>query len=398
MPTGEALGAARRVRTINAISAKGLARLPKSYEVGHDVADADAWLVRSSDLHHVEIPDSVLCIARAGAGTNNIPVADLSERGVVVFNTPGANANAVKELVLLGVLLSARNVPAALGFVRNLTGDDAEFSVAVERGKKAFVGWELPDRTLGVIGLGSIGVSVANAAAALGMKVLGYDPHITIEHAWRLAPTVERASSVEEVCRKADVITVHVPLVDSTRSLINTERLALMKTRAVLLNFARSGIVDEAAVLAALDAGEIRGYVCDFPTPAAQANPKVIALPHLGASTVEAEDNCAMMAADAVADFLDNGNVHNSVNFPEAILPRENGRARVAIANRNVPHVVSTVSAVFGDAGLNIHNLLNKSRGELAYTIVDVDAEGTIPDEVLARIRASEGVLAARVC
>lgn len=386
-----------RIKTLNAISSHGLNRLPKdSFTVGNDVEDADAWLVRSADLHQAEIPDSVQAVARAGAGTNNIPVADLSDRGVVVFFTPGANANAVKELVLAGLLLAARNIVPALSFTRNLNGDDHELNVAVEAGKKQFVGWELPGRTLGVIGLGAIGVEVANAAQALGMKVLGYDPAITIRHAWQLSSQVDRASSIEEVFKRSDVVTVHVPLVESTRHLVNASRIALMKNRAILLNFARSGIVDEDAVLAALNAGELRSYVCDFPSHVLHGHPKVIELPHLGASTTEAEENCAVMAAEAVKDFLINGNIINSANFPDANLPRENhGTSRIVIANKNVPNMVAEISSLVGVAGLNITNLLNKSRGELAWTIIDVS--GVINDQTLAKIRDIDGVLNARV-
>ena len=385
-----------RIKTLNAISSHGLNRLPKdAFEVGNDIEDADAWLVRSADLHHVKIPASVQAVARAGAGTNNIPVADLSDRGVVVFFTPGANANAVKELVIVGMLLAARNVVPALSFARNLTGDESEMNVAVESGKKQFVGWELPGRTLGVIGLGAIGVEVANAAQSLGMRVLGYDPAITIRHAWQLSSQVDRAASIEEVFKKADVITVHVPLMESTKHLVNAERIALMKSRSVLLNFARAGIVDEQAVLAALDAGEIRGYVCDFPSPALHGHPRVVALPHLGASTGEAEDNCAVMAAEALRDFLENGNIVNSVNFPDATMAREEGASRIVIANRNVPNMVAEISSLIGDAGLNITNLLNKSRGERAWTMIDVD--GSVPDALLTRIHGLVGVLSARV-
>ncbi len=293
------------------------------------------------------------------------------------------------------MLLAARNVVPALSFARNLTGDESEMNVAVESGKKQFVGWELPGRTLGVIGLGAIGVEVANAAQSLGMRVLGYDPAITIRHAWQLSSQVDRAASIEEVFKKADVITVHVPLMESTKHLVNAERIALMKSRSVLLNFARAGIVDEQAVLAALDAGEIRGYVCDFPSPALHGHPRVVALPHLGASTGEAEDNCAVMAAEALRDFLENGNIVNSVNFPDATMAREEGASRIVIANRNVPNMVAEISSLIGDAGLNITNLLNKSRGERAWTMIDVD--GSVPDALLTRIHGLVGVLSARV-
>ena len=388
--------AMHRIKTLNAISSHGLNRFPKDeYEIGSDVEDADAWLVRSADLHQQTIPDSVLAVARAGAGTNNIPVTDLSARGVPVFYTPGANANAVKELVLAGMLLSARNIVPALSFEHGLSGDGDGMSNAVESGKKQFVGFELPGRTLGVVGLGAIGVEVANAAQALGMKVLGFDPAISIRHAWQLSSKVDRASTIEEVLKKADMVTVHVPLIESTKNLVNADRIALMKNRAVLLNFARAGIVNEEAVLAALEAGEIRGYVCDFPSPALHGHPKVIALPHLGASTIEAEANCAVMAADALRDFLENGNITNSVNFPEAVLDRGEGTRRIAVANRNVPNMVAEMSTLVGDTGLNIANLLNKSRGDLAWTMFDVT--GDVPDVLRERILSIAGVLSARL-
>ena len=388
--------AMHRIKTLNAISSHGLNRFPKDeYEIGSDVEDADAWLVRSADLHQQTIPDSGLAVARAGAGTNNIPVTDLSARGVPVFYTPGANANAVKVLVLAGMLLSARNIVPALSFEHGLSGDGDGMSNAVESGKKQFVGFELPGRTLGVVGLGAIGVEVANAAQALGMKVLGFDPAISIRHAWQLSSKVDRASTIEEVLKKADMVTVHVPLIESTKNLVSADRIALMKNRAVLLNFARAGIVNEEAVLAALEAGEIRGYVCDFPSPALHGHPKVIALPHLGASTIEAEANCAVMAADALRDFLENGNITNSVNFPEAVLDRGEGTRRIAVANRNVPNMVAEMSTLVGDTGLNIANLLNKSRGDLAWTMFDVTGE--VPDALRERILSITGVLSARL-
>ena len=383
------------LRTLNSISPRGLSRLPADYEVGSDLDEADAWLVRSADLHQMAVPESVMAVARAGVGTNNIPVTELSERGVVVFFTPGANANAVKELVIAGMLLAARNIIPALQFERNLSGDDNAISQAVESGKKQFVGWELPGRTLGVIGLGAIGVEVANAANALGMRVLGYDPAITIRHAWQLASDVDRAGSLEEVFKKADVITVHVPLLDSTRNLVSAERIAMMKHRAVLMNFARGGIVDEGAVLAALEANELRSYVCDFPSQALHDHPKVISLPHLGASTSEAEENCAIMAADALRDFLDNGNITNSVNFPNASMSRDEGTHRIVIANRNVPNMVAMMSTLIGEAQLNITNLLNKSRGDLAWTMIDV--EGEVPETLREQIFGIDGVLSARL-
>ena len=383
-----------KILTLNNISVRGLERLPRDlYEVASEIGHPDAILLRSADMHSMEIPDSVRAVARAGAGTNNVPVVRLSKRGVPVFNAPGANANAVKELVLAGLFLSARNICQAWGYVRSLQGDDHAIEEAVEKGKKTFVGYELPGRTLGVVGLGAIGVEVANAAFGLRMKVLGFDPQITVQRAWQLSSGVEQALSLDDLFARSEMITVHVPLNDATRGLVNAARIKLMRRGGVVLNFARAGIVDEAAVLAALDDGQLAAYVCDFPTRAIKDHPKVVALPHLGASTGEAEENCAIMVAETLRDFLENGNVRNSVNFPEAALPRV-GKNRVAIANENVPNMVGQISTCLADARLNIDDLLNKSRGELAYTLIDTD--GPIPAEALARLRAIPGVLSAR--
>ena len=385
-----------RIKTLNAISHTGLARLPKEdFEVGSDVADPDAIMLRSANLHGVEIPTSVLAVARAGAGTNNIPIADYSARGIPVFNTPGANANAVKELVVAALFLAARNIVPAASFAHRLDGDAASMDKAVESGKKNFVGFELPGRTLGVIGLGAIGVEVANAATGLGMRVLGYDPGITVEHAWKLSSFVEHVTNLDQLLRRADLVTLHVPLVDATRGLLGAEQLARLRKSAVLINFARGPIVDEAAVVAALESDQLRAYICDFPSPALNKRDRVVTLPHLGASTNEAEENCARMAADELRDFLAEGTIVNSVNFPNASLARSEGTRRVAIANSNVPNMVGQISTLLAEAGLNIADLLNKSRGELAYTIVDV--EGEIPDGLLDQIRSIEGVLSARL-
>ena len=385
-----------RIRTLNAISPIGLDRFPKDmYEVGSEVGDADALMLRSADLHGVAIPDSILAVGRAGAGVNNIPVPEYSARGIPVFNAPGANANAVKELVLAALFLAARNIIPAAAFAHRLDGDAKAMDEAVEAGKKKFVGFELPGRTLGVIGLGAIGVEVANSASALGMRVLGYDPAITVDHAWRLSSAVERVTNLDVLLRQADIITVHVPLLPATTDLIGAEQLAIMQPSAVVVNFARKPIVDEAAVVEALEAGKLRGYVCDFPTPALNKHDNVVTLPHLGASTNEAEENCARMVADQLRGYLEQGTILNSVNFPDADLPRREGTVRLCIANSNVPNMVGQISTLLAEAGLNIADLLNKSRGELAYTIIDV--EGTIPAEVVARIKGVEGVLSARV-
>ena len=385
-----------RILTLNNISARGLERLPRErFEVGNAVTAPDAILVRSADMHSLEVPASVLAVGRAGAGTNNIPVASLSKRGIAVFNAPGANANAVKELVLAGLFLAARNICPAWSFARALSGDDQAIDEAVEKGKKSFVGFELPGRTLGVVGLGAIGVEVANSAGALGMKVLGYDPQITVQRAWQLSASVEQARSLEDLFARSDAVTVHVPLNGDTRALVNATRLALMRRGGVILNFARAGIVSDEAIVAALNAGTLHAYVCDFPNNALKDHPKVVALPHLGASTGEAEENCAIMVAETVRDYLENGNVRNSVNFPEAVLPRVANTTRLAIVNSNVPNMVGQISTCLAGAALNIADLLNKSRGEYAYTLIDTD--GTLSKDTLAQIRGIDGVLSARV-
>jgi D-3-phosphoglycerate dehydrogenase len=345
-------------------------------------------------MHDMTIPDSVLAVGRAGAGVNNNPVAALGKRGVPVFNAPGANANAVKELVIAGLFVAARNLPQALDFVQELQGDDKELSKAVEAGKKKFVGFELPRRTLGVVGLGAIGVEVANAAQKLGMPVVGYDPSITVQHAWQLSSTVQKAVNIDDLFARSDVVTVHVPLNAGTKHLVDTDRLQTMRRGGVLLNFSREGIVDADAAIAALDAGRLRAYVTDFPTRALLDHPKVICLPHLGASTVEAEENCAVMVADNVREFLENGNVTRSVNFPETVLSRTRPH-RMAVPHANVPNMVAQILSALGAQNINIADLLNHSREELSYTLVDLDAP--VNDETLARIRAINGILSVRV-
>jgi D-3-phosphoglycerate dehydrogenase / 2-oxoglutarate reductase len=385
-----------RILTLNNISAKGLERLPRErYEVASDIGRPDAVLLRSADMHNFALPASVVAVARAGAGTNNIPIAALSARGIPVFNTPGANANAVKELVIGSLLMAARNIGPAWLFARSQSGDDRAIDEAVEKGKKNFVGFELPGRTMGVVGLGAIGVAVANSALHLGMKVLGYDPQITVQRAWELSSTVQQALSLDDLFARSDFITVHVPMTDSTRHLVNAARLALMKKGGVVLNFARGGIVDPSAITASLDANHLHAYVCDFPSNALKDHPKVITLPHLGASTGEAEDNCAVMAAEQLREFLEHGNVRNSVNFPEAIMPRVAGTTRLVVANSNVPNMVGQISTKLAAAGVNIADLLNKSRGEFAYTLIDAD--GAIHPTVLQEIHGIHGVLSARL-
>ncbi|MBS1247782.1 MAG: D-3-phosphoglycerate dehydrogenase, partial [Proteobacteria bacterium] len=384
-----------KILTLNNISVSGLERLPRNrYEIASEIQHPDAVLLRSYSMHDWPVPASLKAVGRAGAGVNNIPVPQMTAKGICVFNAPGANANAVKELVLAGMLLAARNICPAWDYARKLQGTDAELSKQVESGKKQFVGIELPNRTLGVIGLGAIGVKVANAARALGMRVIGYDPHITVSNAWQLSSQVEQALSVNEMAAQADFMTLHVPLNDATRQLINAPLLKNAKPGLILLNFSREGVVDEEAIHDALQAGKLKSYVCDFPTSRLKDHPRVIMLPHLGASTAEAEDNCAIMVADQVRDYLESGTVHNSVNFPEMTMPR-NGGPRLAIVNANVPHMIERISKAISGAGINILDMLNKSRGEIACTLVDTATP--VLDEVVAQIAAVEGVLSVRV-
>jgi D-3-phosphoglycerate dehydrogenase len=383
-----------KVLTLNNIAVEGLRHLPRErYEVASEIAHPDAILVRSFNMHDMEIPDTVAAIGRAGAGTNNIPIDTMSKRGVPVFNAPGANANAVKELAIAGMLIGARNLCNAREYVSSLTETGGALNKAVEAGKKQFVGFELPGKALGVIGLGAIGVEVANAALDLGMKVDGFDPAITVRNAWQLSSGVEQEETLDQLFQHADFVTVHVPLMDGTRNMVNADRLALMNDNAVLINFARGGVVDDAAATAALDSGKLQAYVTDFPTPELIAHPKVVALPHLGASTSEAEENCAIMVAENVKDYLENGNIRHSVNFPEARLSRLDAW-RLTIANANVPNMVGQISTDLANAGFNIEDLLNKSVGDFAYTIIDVNKEPTA--ELLAEIRAIDGVLTLR--
>lgn len=383
-----------KILTLNNIAVGGLRRLPRErYEVASEIAHPDAILLRSYNMHSMKIPDTVAAVGRAGAGTNNIPCDELAHRGVPVFNAPGANANAVKELVIGGMLMGARNLANAREYVKTLTETGEELKKAVEAGKKQFVGFELPGKTVGVIGLGAIGVEVANAAFALGMKVVGYDPAITVNNAWQLSSGVEQEETLDQLFQHADFVTCHVPLVDATKNLVTADRLALMNDGGVLINFARGGVVDDAAALAALDSGKLHAFVTDFPTPELIAHPKVVALPHLGASTGEAEENCAIMVAENIKDYLENGNIRHSVNYPKARMPRLDAW-RITIANRNVPNMVGQISTCIADAGLNIEDLLNKSTGDLAYTIVDVNCEPSA--NLLDELRAIDGVLTLR--
>ena len=383
-----------KILTINNIAVAGLRRLPRElYEVASEISSPDAIIVRSQNLHDMDIPESVAAIGRAGAGVNNIPIPEMSKRGVPVFNAPGANANAVKELAVAGLLVAARNLCDARDYVRGLDLQGKDLDKAIEAGKKQFVGFELPGRTLGVVGLGAIGVEVANVALALGMKAVGFDPQITVRRAWQLSANVKQVDTLDRLFKRSNAVSIHVPLVDATRNMVNGDRLALMPDGSTLINFSRGGVVDNASVLAALDSGKLLYYVCDFPTPELIAHPKVIALPHLGASTHEAEENCAVMVAENVRDYLENGNIRHSVNFPESVMPR-NGGWRITIANANVPNMVGQISTLLAQASLNIEDLLNKSLGDLAYTVVDLS--GPVPEETLQSIRSIEGVLTLR--
>jgi D-3-phosphoglycerate dehydrogenase len=383
-----------RILTFNQISAQGLHRFPAArYNVGKHVENPDAIVLRSHDLNGAAIPASVKAIGRAGAGTNNIPVAAMSRRGVPVFNAPGANANAVKELVLAALLLSARNLIPAVRYVDALDASLPDLEARVEDGKKQFAGVELPQRTLGIVGLGAIGSLVADTAIKLGMKVIGFDPEITVDAAWRLPSSVRRAHSIEEVLKASEFVTLHVPLLPVTRHLIDAKRLAGARQGLVLLNFARDAIVDEDAVVAALRTGQLKSYLCDFPSAALLGEPKVVALPHLGASTAEAEENCAIMVVDQVRDYLEDGTIRNAVNFPNVEMPRESPY-RVAVANANVPNMLGQISSTMARAGLNIHNMVNKSRADMAYTLVDVDSP--VDDALVASIAAIDGVLSVR--
>ena len=383
------------VKTYNAISPLGLDKLTADgYQVGEDISEPDAIMLRSFKMHDVPVASSVKAIGRAGAGVNNIPVKKMSERGIVVFNAPGANANAVKELVIAGMLIACRNIIPAWQYTTELSGSDKDVTKAVEAGKKKFAGFELPGKTLGVVGLGAIGAQVANAADTLGMNVIGYDPGITVQAAWQLSSNIKQMDSADELFREADFITFHVPLIDATRHLLNTESIATMKNGSVILNFAREGIVDDEAVLAALNTGKIHAYVNDFPSNHLKGHAGVYALPHLGASTGEAEDNCAVMIADQLKDFLTNGNIKNAVNFPNIKLSRQ-GDFRLAISNLNSPNMLGEISHILGSSGVNILHMANESRNELAYTLIDIE---TKPDvATIDKIADIEGVLSLRL-
>ncbi|MBC7610972.1 MAG: phosphoglycerate dehydrogenase [Polaromonas sp.] len=387
-----------KVRTYNQISVKGLECFPRqSYEVGSDISQPDAFLLRSQKLADVEVPKSLLAAARAGAGVNNVPIAQYSKLGVVVFNTPGANANAVKELVMAGMLLATRGILPGMAYVNSLTAmlDAAEMSALLEKEKARFAGGEIKGKTLGIVGLGAIGSMVADMALAMGMKVVGFDPALSIDAAWRLSNEVTRMENLQSLLARSDYISLHVPAMDATRHLINDDALALMKTGAVLLNFARETIVDSEAIKRSLDKGKLGKYVCDFPEPMLLNHAKVIAMPHIGASTEESEENCAVMAASQLMNYLANGNIVNSVNFPAVSMSRTAGTTRITFSNDNVPGVLGHVLSVLADKEVNVIDMMNKSRGELAFNIIDV--ESMPPGDVVAAIEAVEHVIRVRV-
>jgi len=383
-----------KIQTLNNISPVGLAKLPTDqYSIADEVDSPDAIILRSFKMHDMDIPASLKAVGRAGAGVNNIPLDKMSAAGIPVFNAPGANANAVKELVIASIFIAARNITEAVKYTEALEGEDAELSKMVEAGKKKYAGFEVPGRTIGVVGLGAIGRMVANTCIDLGMNVVGFDPGLTVDGAWQLSSKITRANSVEEMLGNVDFLTVHVPLIDATRDLINSENVTKMKDTAVVINLARGGIVNDEAVCDALDAGKLGAYVTDFPNNRTKKTSKVIGLPHLGASTGEAEDNCAVMVAEQVRDYLENGNIRNSVNFPNVSMRRDTPY-RLVVCNANVPNMVGQISTIMADAGLNINDMINQSRGDIAYTIVDSDTE--ISDGVLQSIKSLDGVMIAR--
>ena len=383
-----------RYTCLNPISQKGLELFSDQYTEVKELAAADAVLVRSAKMTELEIPDSVLAIGRAGAGVNNIPVADCAEKGIVVFNTPGANANGVKELVLAGMLLASRDIVGGVEWLID-NQDDPNIGKLAEKQKKQFAGCEISGKKLGIIGLGAIGSMVANAADALGMEVYGYDPYLSIDAAWNLSRNVHHSKNVEEIYEQCDYITIHVPLLDSTKQMLNEEAISKMKEHVVILNFARDLLADEEAIVKALQSGKIKRYVTDFANPVVAGKKGVLVIPHLGASTAEAEENCAIMAVKELRDFLENGNIRNSVNFPNCDMGVCKGRSRVAITHRNIPNMISQFSKILGDEGMNIADMTNKSRGEYAYTLMDMEAE--IPEKAIEALESVEGVSRVRV-
>ena len=384
-----------QVKCLNKISPLGTSRLGENYHVGEDVENPDAILVRSAAMHDIEFNKNLLAIARAGAGTNNIPVERCVQEGIVVFNTPGANANAVKELVIAALLLTSRKIVPGIEWAGTLKGKGDEVGKLVEKGKSSFVGPEIAGKTLGVVGLGAIGILVANAAEALGMKVMGYDPFLSVEGAWGLSSNTQRALTLEEIYANCDYISLHVPLTPDTKEMINAATIAQMKEHVRILNFARGDLVNNTDLLKALSDGKVAAYATDFPNDALLGVENVLAIPHLGASTPESEDNCACMAADEIKDYLENGNIKNSVNLPNVSMPRENGAKRVCIIHQNIPNMISTLTGVLANIGVNIENMQSKSKKEYAYTILDVT--GNVNDDTVKAINDNDGIIFVRV-
>lgn len=383
-----------KIKTYNKISKSGLEVFDDKYTIGDEVENADGAIVRSASLHDTQFPKSLLAIARAGAGTNNIPIDDCTSKGIVVFNTPGANANAVKELVIAGMLIGSRRVISAIEWAKTLKGEGENVSKLVEKGKSAFTGPELKGKKLGVIGLGAIGVLVANAANHLGMKVYGYDPYLSVNSAWNLTHNAVHIYDIKDIFEKCDYITLHVPLTDSTKNLINADAIAKMKDGVRIMNFARGGLVNSADVIAALQSGKIASYVTDFPSDDLLGVDGVVAIPHLGASTPESEDNCAQMAASELIDYIENGNITNSVNLPEITLPRS-GKYRICVIHKNIPNMITSITGIVATNNINIENMLNKSRGDYAYTMVDISDVDA--DHIIEKLEEIDGVIKARV-
>lgn len=383
-----------KIKTYNKISKIGLEVFDDKYTIGDEVENADGAIVRSAALHDTEFPASLKAIARAGAGTNNIPIDRCSEQGIVVFNTPGANANAVKELVIAGLLISSRRVISGIEWAKTLKGEGEAVGKLVEKGKSAFAGPEIKGKSLGVIGLGAIGVVVANAANHLGMKVYGYDPYLSVKSAWNLNHNAVYINDINEIFEKCDYITIHVPLTDATRNLVNSETIAKMKKGVRILNFSRGELVNSEDIISALETGKVASYVTDFPSDNILDVDGVIAIPHLGASTPESEDNCASMAANELMDYIENGNIVNSVNLPEVTMPRS-GEHRICVIHKNIPNMITTITGIIAEDGVNIENMLNKSRGDYAYTMLDIGDSDT--DTVAEEIKSIEGVIRVRV-
>ena len=384
-----------KIQTLNKIDAEGLQVLPlSSYEIANEIADPDGIILRSFNMHDMEIPGSVKAIARAGAGVNNIPIAKCTERGIVVFNTPGANANGVKELVIAGLLLASRDIVGGVQWAKTLTGEGDKVPALIEKGKTNFGGTEIKGKTLAIIGLGAIGVLVANAAQSLGMNVIGYDPYILVEHAWNLHHDVVRARSIESMLAKADFVTLQIPLLAETKGFINADNLKIMKDGVKILNFARGELVVDADIKAAIESGKVGAYFTDFPNAELLNMDKVVAIPHLGASTNESEVNCAIMAAEQVRNFFENGNIRNSVNFPVAEMERNNG-ARLLVTNKNIPNIISQITTILAQAGINIDNMLNKNKGDIAYNIIDTNCKN-LAEEILGKVKSIEGVFMVR--